>query len=383
MAGGPGPFVVVDLSGLDPAAALSRTVAASVLSVSPIHESAPSALGLLVVSESTLALFLDMYLIGYLRRRVVEERAKLAPLSAEGSSGYDRSFGLLSSWLGPLLFALVFMALYAPARTSPAGSPSSLLWVSLLALLANLVYGAAFWTCLSAVWGAYRFGAKPLQLNLYFEDRMLGLAPLGQLVLLFAMVFTLAITLTLGGSLIAGDVSSIAINLVIVVVGVATQQLPVLRGLEPAPADRRRHPASKPPRAEGGCRPHRSMAVRDPVGRAVGRTPVRGVHRPAHPARLTHLAAGRCPALGAPADPRRRVTASKPRRGTDVPRRRAPRGWGAGTSVRAPAAMTFPRDPAPSGPRPGDHRGPRRGVHRTAAARVGGPAGSRPFTTRQ
>jgi hypothetical protein len=81
---------------------------------------------------------------------------------------------------------------------------------------------------LSGLWGVSRFGREPLRLKKYYEDRMLGLRPLGQIVVSSAAIFSVAITITLGASLITGDVPSLATNLAIVAIGISMLFLPLI-----------------------------------------------------------------------------------------------------------------------------------------------------------
>ena len=108
-----------------------------------------------------------------------------------------------------------------------AGNPVSVLGTVPLTLVVNVAYGTSFWVYLSGLRGVYRFGLEPLSLKPFYEDRMLGLLPLGQLVASLALTSSGAITITLGASLITGDVGSIAINLVIVALGVAMVFVPL------------------------------------------------------------------------------------------------------------------------------------------------------------
>jgi len=76
--------------------------------------------------------------------------------------------------------------------------------------------------------GVSRFGREPLRLKKFYEDRMLGLRPLGQIVVSSAAIFSVAITITLGASLITGDVPSLASNLAIVAIGISMIFLPLI-----------------------------------------------------------------------------------------------------------------------------------------------------------
>ncbi len=100
--------------------------------------------------------------------------------------------------------------------------------ITILSAIAFMIYGAAFWVYLSGLWGVSRFGSEPLRLKKFYEDRMLGLRPLGQIVFSSAAIFSVAITITLGASLITGDVPSLAINLAIVAIGISMIFLPLI-----------------------------------------------------------------------------------------------------------------------------------------------------------
>jgi hypothetical protein len=225
--GGPGSFLVFYLGSFSLDDAWNKTVSVSVLSFSPVLRQVPAAQGVVEVTLSTLALFVDLYLTRYLRRKVLAADPKLSPLSPGGEITYHRVLGLVTNPSGSLFFTFVFFVVYFPARALIAGNPLSLFGMVILTPVANLVYGTAFWVYLSALFGVYKFGLEPLNLKPFYEDRMLGLRPLGQIVVSSAMVFSGAITITLGASLVTGDVGSILINLVIVAFGVAMLFVPL------------------------------------------------------------------------------------------------------------------------------------------------------------
>ncbi|MFZ0891906.1 MAG: hypothetical protein WB778_10310 [Thermoplasmata archaeon] len=227
-AGGPGSFLVFYLGNFNVTQAWHETVSASVFSIFQVTQQVPVAQGLAEVVVSTLSLFVDMYLTGYLRQLVVAARPKLSPLAQDGEAAYQRAFGPMTSLGGSLFFTLVFFLLYFPARALLAGNLVSLVGITFLSLLAFTIYGAAFGVYLSCVLGVSRFGLEPLKLKHFSEDRMLGLRPLGQIVVYSAGIFSIAITITLGASLITGDVASLAINLVIVAIGVSMLFIPLL-----------------------------------------------------------------------------------------------------------------------------------------------------------
>jgi hypothetical protein len=177
---------------------------------------------------STLALFVDMYFTRYLRLLVLSARPKLSPLSPGAEGAYRKAFGPITSPNGSLFFTLLFLLLYFPARALIATSLVSLVGITILSAIAFTIYGAAFWVYLSCLWGVSRFGLQPLKLKQFYEDRMLGLRPLGQIVVSSAAIFSVAITITLGASLITGDVLSLAANLAIVAIGISMIFIPLI-----------------------------------------------------------------------------------------------------------------------------------------------------------
>lgn len=227
VAGGPGSFLVFYLGGFSLSQAWTKTVSVSVIAFLSSSQSVPVAQGVAEVVLSTLSLFADMYLIRYLRQKVLTAEPKLSPLSPGGQTSFHRAFGLMANNSGFLILTLVFFVLYFPARAAIADSPVSLLGMIILSTIVNAVYGTAFWVYMSGLWGVYLFGQEHLNLKRFYEDRMLGLRPLGQMVVTFAWVFSTAITITLGASLITGDAISIAVNLVIVALGVAMLFIPL------------------------------------------------------------------------------------------------------------------------------------------------------------
>jgi hypothetical protein len=228
VAGGPGSFIVFYFASLNAGQAWRETVSVSVFSIFHVAPQVPLAEGLAEIAVFTLSLFVDMYLTGYLRRLIVAAEPKLSPLAPSPGDAYRKAFAPMTSIGGSLFFAVVFFCLYFPARADISGSPIALGGIAILSVLAFIVYGAAFWVYLSGVWGVFRFGREPLQLKPFYEDSMLGLRPLGQIVVSSAGIFSIAITITLGASLITGDVSSLFSNLAIVAIGISMLFLPLL-----------------------------------------------------------------------------------------------------------------------------------------------------------
>src|SRR5207244_9434273 len=81
---------------------------------------------------------------------------------------------------------------------------------------------------LGGVWRLVRLRRVPLGFKNVHADRMLRLRPWGEIVVSSAAIFSVAITITLGASLITGDVPSLAINLAIVAIGISMIFLPLI-----------------------------------------------------------------------------------------------------------------------------------------------------------
>jgi hypothetical protein len=228
VAGGPGSFLVFYVGSFNMGQAWRETVSASVFSILPLAQQGSVVLSIAEVGVSTLSLFVDMYLTGYLRLLVLAAEPKLSTLSPGAESAYRKAFDPMTSLRGSIFFTIVFFSLYFPAKALIASSLVSLVGITILSAIAFMIYGAAFWVYVSCLWGVSRFGLEPLKLKRFYEDRMLGLRPLGQIVVSAAGIFSIAITITLGASLITGDVPSLAINLAIVAIGISMLFLPLI-----------------------------------------------------------------------------------------------------------------------------------------------------------
>jgi hypothetical protein len=228
--GAPGSFLVFYLGTHSLTEAWSKTASTSFnTSLSSVPQvSTPVAVVASILI--TFSLFLDLYLVRYLRRKMQAAEPKLSALASDGAAAYVRAFRVMGGTTGIAFFALVFFFLYFPPRAQVAPDPVSLLGMAVVTLIATLVYGSAFWTYLSGLWGVYRFGRERLTLRPFYEDRLLGLRPLGHVVTTFALIFSVAITVTLNGEFVVGAADSIAINLGIIALGVAMLFLP-LRGI--------------------------------------------------------------------------------------------------------------------------------------------------------
>src|SRR5439155_22476944 len=107
VAGDRGSFLLFYLGSFNIGQACIETVSASFFSIFPISQQGSVAQGVAEVVVSTLALFVDMYLIRYLRLLVFSARPRLSPLSPTAESSYRKAFGPMTSLSGSLFFTLL------------------------------------------------------------------------------------------------------------------------------------------------------------------------------------------------------------------------------------------------------------------------------------
>ena len=228
--GGPGFFVLfyLDSSSID--AAWRQTVSEAAFSVSPVSQTVPAIEGLLDVMFYTASLFVFMQAVRYWRLRVASTEAKISPLSTSGRVAFDRAFGAMASAKGSLSLALLLTVLYLPERVHQVTGIFSLLGLVIIILLNTVVFATLFWVYLSGLWGLYKFGLEPLNLKSFYEDRMLGLRPLGQISFSFASSFFVVMILLLGGGILSGDIYTLTLALGILALSLMLLFLP-LRGI--------------------------------------------------------------------------------------------------------------------------------------------------------
>jgi len=188
----------------------------------------PAVQVLLEIAISTWTLFLGMYLVRYWRLKVMTAKPKLSSLSPNGEAAYNRAFGLVSSAKGALLVAFVFYLLYFPILSALSeNNPVSLFGAIVLSPLSTLIYGTTFWVYLSGLWGLRRFGLEPLNLRRFYEDKILGLRPLGQIALSFAGTFFVLVISFFGLSLLSADIYNMAVALACMLLALAMLFLPL------------------------------------------------------------------------------------------------------------------------------------------------------------
>jgi len=228
--GGPGYFLAWYVYSFSLEEAWRRMLSNTlrgVFSIAQFSQEMPVAQALLGTTIGTFTLFLGMYLVRHWRLKVVTAKSKLSSLSPNGETAYNRAFGLVSSAKGALLVAFVFFLLYFPLQSLTENNPVSLFFAFILTPLSVLALGTAFWVYLSGLWGLRRFGLEPLNLKRFYEDKMLGLRPLGQIAVSFASTFFVLIISFFAVTLLSADIYNMAVVLVCILLALAMLFLPL------------------------------------------------------------------------------------------------------------------------------------------------------------
>lgn len=141
-------------------------------------------------------LFYFLYMIRYMRLKLVAAESLLLSLSPEGEETFHKVFGGVSR-LGPPIvidvILIVFFLLQAvsevPVNFVVFGTaPANLVFIVVSFPLWFLIFGTFAWVYFSSILGLHKLGKKPLKLKSIYEDRMLGVRPIGSLSL--SLTFT-------------------------------------------------------------------------------------------------------------------------------------------------------------------------------------------------
>ena len=145
-------------------------------------------LNALVVS---IQVFYPFFAVRYMRQRIVESERELLPLLPLGETTWHRIFGKVSSPIPPVaLAAILDLGALPPLYTafeSPTGFPLAVLIVANAMIIWG--FGTTIWVYSTCLWGLHRLGKEPLDLRSVYEDRMMGLRPVGSLSLSFVFVY--------------------------------------------------------------------------------------------------------------------------------------------------------------------------------------------------
>ena len=89
------------------------------------------------------------------------------------------------------------------------------------------MFGSFIWVYFSSLWGIYKLGNEPLNLKSHYEDRMLGVRPIGSISLTLFAAYSSVLVLGSIALLLSPDLLGTAALIVMVVFGVAMFFIPL------------------------------------------------------------------------------------------------------------------------------------------------------------
>ncbi len=129
-----------------------------------------------------------LYMIQFMRQRLVSAEAQLVSLLPEGEDTFDAIFGVVSKSVPPVAFAILFMLVIAIQSVPEFPDQFANFCISglntVFLLLAFPFWFIAFctfvWVYMGSIRGLYELGKK-VKLKSFNEDKMLGVRPVGSL----------------------------------------------------------------------------------------------------------------------------------------------------------------------------------------------------------
>jgi hypothetical protein len=129
-----------------------------------------------------------LYMIQFMRQRLVSAEAQLVSLLPEGEDTFDAIFGVVSKSVPPVAFAILFMLVIAIQSVPEFPDQFANFCISglntVFLLLAFPFWFIAFctfvWVYVGSIRGLYELGKK-VKLKSFNEDKMLGVRPVGSL----------------------------------------------------------------------------------------------------------------------------------------------------------------------------------------------------------
>jgi hypothetical protein len=145
----------------------------------------------------SLIFFYFLYMIRYMRLKLVDAKNKLISLLPKGEDTYDEIFGLVSKSKVPIFFGLLFMAFYAfqAAPDLPYNfkvfciHPANTVFLFVAYPFWFIIFTTFVWMYLGSIRGLFTLGKRPLSLKPFHQDKMLGVRPVGSLSLSLAFAY--------------------------------------------------------------------------------------------------------------------------------------------------------------------------------------------------
>ena len=155
-----------------------------------------SAQGMEAQTIWTVTLLVVLYIPRFMRLRLQSYEADLVPISPSGAGTLQKAFGGIYQLRPAVVVSGVIGAFSLPYiyfQTSLSPGAATLLYLTINNVILSLVFGTFIWVYFRSLWGLYKFGKEPLKLRPHDEDPMLGVRPIGSILLSLFLSYILVI----------------------------------------------------------------------------------------------------------------------------------------------------------------------------------------------
>jgi len=148
----------------------------------------PALQGYLGLSLLFILFFYLLYMIRFMRQRLVSAETQLVSILPEGEATFDAIFGVVSKSMPPMAFAVLFMLVIAFQSIPELPDNFAIFCINNINTAFLLVawsfwfiaFGTFVWVYVGSIRGLYVLGKK-VKLKAFNEDKMLGVRPVGSL----------------------------------------------------------------------------------------------------------------------------------------------------------------------------------------------------------
>ena len=168
--------------------------------------SLPYLQGYLGLSLLFILFFYLLYMIRFMRQRLVSAEDQLVSILPEGEETFDAIFGVVSKSMPPIAFAVLFMLVIAFQSIPELPDNFAIFCINNVNTVFLIVawsfwflaFGTFVWIYVGSIRGLYELGKK-VKLKTFNEDKMLGVRPVGSLSL--SLTYTYFVGLVILGLL--------------------------------------------------------------------------------------------------------------------------------------------------------------------------------------
>ena len=133
--------------------------------------------------------------VRFMRTRILAAEPSIDLMVPNGEQGYHLIFGRVSRSLEPFLLFLIVVSLPIFLNLPSMTNVPMIIFVLGTSIFQTFTYATLVWIYLSSIWGLHKLGKMQLKLKPYYEDKILGLRPIGSLAISIALVYFSAFTM--------------------------------------------------------------------------------------------------------------------------------------------------------------------------------------------